>query len=175
MDVKTMLLGFLMTNSMTGYEMKKRFSLSFSFFSGLSFGSIYPALRKMEREGLITLKVEIQDGSPNRKVYTITDEGKKIFQENLRAPLALEQPKMAFLARLFFFAYLTPEERLDTANAYLESIKEIQQNLSAVEPQIRGRADEYQYLCYSFGVRLFDDLLRNVEQVVEELEKKKPD
>ena len=102
MDVKTMLLGFLMNSSMTGYEIKKRFSLSFSFFSGLSYGSIYPALRKLEQEGLITLKVEIQDGSPNRKVYTITDEGRKVFLENLRAPFALEQPKMAFLARLFY-------------------------------------------------------------------------
>ena len=172
MDVKTMLLGFLMNSSMTGYEIKKRFSLSFSFFSGLSFGSIYPALRKMEQEGLITLKVEIQDGSPNRKVYTITDEGRKVFLENLRAPFALEQPKMAFLARLFFFAHLTPEERLATAKAHLESIREMQKNLKAVEPQIGGRADEYMYLCYSFGVRYVEDLLRNVAQVVEELEKK---
>ena len=175
MDVKTMLLGFLMNSSMTGYEIKKRFSLSFSFFSGLSYGSIYPALRKLEQEGLITLKVEIQDGSPNRKVYTITDEGRKVFLENLRAPFALEQPKMAFLARLFFFAYLTPEERLATAKAHLESIKEMQQYLKEVEPQIRGRADEYQYLCYSFGFRFVEDLLRNVSQVVGELEKKKPE
>jgi DNA-binding PadR family transcriptional regulator len=159
MDVKTMLLGYLMSSSMTGYEIKKKFSRSFLFFSGLSYGSIYPALKKMEQEGLITLKVEIQDGSPNRKIYTITDEGRKVF--------------MAFLARLFFFAHLTPEERLATAKAYLDSIKEMQRNLTEVEPQIRGRADEYQYLCYSFGVRLFEDLLRNVEQVVEELEQKK--
>jgi len=175
MNVKTMLLGFLMHNSMTGYEIKKRFSLSFSFFSGLSFGSIYPALKKMEQEGLITLKVEMQDGSPNRKVYTITDEGKKVFLENLGAPFPLEQPKNAFLARLFFFAYLTPEEQLASAKSHLGSIKEIQKNLSAVEPQIRGRADEYQYLCYSFGVRFYDDLLRNVAQVVEKLEKRKPE
>jgi DNA-binding PadR family transcriptional regulator len=174
MDVKTMLLGFLMSGSMTGYELKKRFSLSFSFFSGLSYGSIYPALRKMEEEGWITLKVEIQDGSPNRKVYTITDEGRKVFLENLRAPFEFERPKHAFLARLFFFTYLSPEERLAAAKRHLESIEEIRQNLGAVEPQIRGRADEYQYLCYSFGVRLFDDLVRNVTQVVKELEKKKP-
>ena len=123
---------------------------------------------------MITLRVEIQDGSPNRKVYTITDEGRKVFLKNLRAPFALEQPKMAFLARLFFFAHLTQEEQLASAKAYMGSIREMQQNLNEVEPQIRGRADEYQYLCYSFGVRLFEDLLRNVEQVVGELEKKRP-
>lgn len=175
MDIKTMLLGFLMTRSMTGYELKKKFSISFSFFSALSYGSIYPALKKMEQKGWITLKVEIQDGLPNRKVYTITEAGRKIFLENLQAPFPLERPKNGFIARLFFFAYLTPEERLLAANQYLESIKEIQQSLGAVEPQIRGRADEYQYLCYSFGVRFFEDLVRNVTQVVQELEKKRPE
>jgi DNA-binding PadR family transcriptional regulator len=173
MDIKIMLLGFLMSSSMTGYELKKKFSISFSFFSSLSYGSIYPVLKKMEQEGWITLKVEIQDGSPNRKVYTITDAGRKVFLETLQSPFALERPKNAFIARLFFFAYLTPEERLGTANQYLESIKEIQRSLGAVEPQIRDRADQYQYLCYSFGVRFFEDLVRNATQVVQELEKKK--
>jgi DNA-binding PadR family transcriptional regulator len=172
MDTKNMLLGFLMSGSMTGYELKKKFSISFSFFSALSYGSIYPALKKMEQEGWITLKVEIQDGSPNRKIYTITDAGRKVFLETLQSPFALERPKNAFIARLFFFAYLTPEERLRTANKYLESIKEMQQSLGTVEPQIRGRADQYQYLCYRFGVRFFEDLVRNATQVVQELEKK---
>ena len=49
----------------------------------------------------------------------------------------------------------------------------MQQNLKEVEPQIRDRADEYMYLCYSFGVRFVEDLLRNVAEVVGELEKKK--
>ena len=69
MDVKNIILGFLMYGSMTGYELKKFFSISFSFFSGLSYGSIYPALRKMEKEGLITMRLEVQDGAPNRR-YT---------------------------------------------------------------------------------------------------------
>ncbi len=172
MDIKTMVLGFLMRGSMTGYELKKRFSLSFSFFSALSYGSIYPALKKLEQEGLITLKIEIQDGSPNRKVYTITDSGREFFLENLRTPFTLERQKSAFLARLFFFAHLTREERLTTASRYLESIKEMQETLGALEPEIRDRADEFQYLSYTFGIRFFDDLARNVERVMQELESK---
>jgi len=175
MDIKTMVLGFLMRGSMTGYELKKKFSLSFSFFSALSYGSIYPALKKLEQEGWITLKVEVQNGSPNRKVYTITDAGREVFLENLRTPFTLERQKSAFLARLFFFAHLTREERQATASRYLESIKEMQKTLAAVEPEIRGRADEFQYLSYRFGIRFFDDLVRNVKQVVRELEEKKPE
>ena len=59
MDVQSVLLGFLMHKSMTGYDINKAFSISFSFFSGLSYGSIYPALNKMRRQGLITMEIEI--------------------------------------------------------------------------------------------------------------------
>ncbi len=50
MNIQTLILGFLMKRSMTGYELKNAFSLSFSFFSGFSYGSIYPALKRMEQE-----------------------------------------------------------------------------------------------------------------------------
>ena len=89
MDIKSILLGFLTRQSLTGYELKKRFSISFSFFSGASYGSIYPALKKMEREGLVTQQLEIQDGAPNRKVYSITAAGRKVFIEALTAPYPL--------------------------------------------------------------------------------------
>lgn len=165
-----MLLGFLMKGSMTGYELKKRFSISFSFFSGVSYGSIYPALKKLEQEGLVSLKVEIQDGAPNRKVYTITQSGKKSFMQALAAPYTIEKPRNAFLARLFFFSCLAPEERLAAATSHLESIQEVRKNIKTVGPQIKGRADRYQYLCYTFGVRFYDDLVKNVSQLVRELE-----
>ncbi len=175
MDVKFMLLGFLMQSNMTGYEIKKRFSLSFSFFSGLSYGSIYPALKKMEQEGLITLQVQIQDGAPNRKIYTITDSGKKVFLEALRAPFDLDRPKYAFLARLFFFAHLSPAERLAAAKMHLESVQDFQQYLQAAGPEIKDRADKYQYLGYRFGVQFFEDFVRNASRIVEELEKEEAD
>ena len=37
------------------------------------------------------MKVAAQDGSPNRKVYTITDSSRKVFLENLRKPFTLER------------------------------------------------------------------------------------
>jgi hypothetical protein len=43
-----------------------------------------------------------------------------------------------------------------------------------LEPEISDRADEFQYLSYTFGIRFFDDLARNVEKVMQELESKKP-
>jgi DNA-binding PadR family transcriptional regulator len=170
MDVKSMLLGFLMKGSMTGYELKKIFSISFSFFSGLSYGSIYPALRKMENEGLITMRMEIQDGAPNRKVCTITEAGRETFMEAMRAPFSMDKAKSPFLAKLFFFAHLSPEERVAMTTSHLEAIKEVHGHLEVARLEIEARADRFQYLCFEFGMRFFDDLARNVSEVLRELQ-----
>lgn len=170
MDVGSILLGFLMYRSMTGYELRKFFSISFSFFSGLSYGSIYPALRKMEKAGLITMRVEVQDGSPNRKVYTITKAGRKAFLSALRSPLPVERHKNAFLVRLFFFAHLSGQERLEVATGYLNSITKVQKELESARPRIESHADRHQLLCFQFGVAACRDLVRNISEVVKALE-----
>ncbi|MEW6266919.1 MAG: PadR family transcriptional regulator [Thermodesulfobacteriota bacterium] len=174
MDVRSMLLGFLTLKSMTGYELKKLFSLSFSFFSGLSYGSIYPALKKMQQEGLITVRLEIQDKAPNRKVYNITDAGRKTFHQALKAPFSRDNHKNAFLARLFFFAHLTPDERLDKAREYLKSARQTFEQLKAAGPEIEAHADRYQHLCYEFGRRFFEDFIGNISQVIQALERETP-
>ena len=169
MDIQSVLLGFLMRQNMTGYDLRKAFSLSFAFFSGLSYGSIYPALRKMEKNGLITKQVEIQDGAPNRKVYTITEEGRTAFLNSLKSPLPPVQPKSAFLMRLFFFAHLPPKDRKAVALEHLETVKQLHAALESVQPEIAGRADRFQYLCFEFGLRTVNDMVRNLSYIVDAL------
>jgi DNA-binding PadR family transcriptional regulator len=170
MDIKSILLGFLTRQPLTGYELKKRFSISFSFFSGLSYGSIYPALKKMEQEGLVLQQVKIQNGAPNRKVYTITAEGRKAFIEALKEPTPWEMPKNTFLTRLFFFAQLTPEERKVAARAHLESLEETQRQMKSIQSEIETRADYFQLQCYHFGLRFYRDIIQNISQVIQAME-----
>jgi len=170
MDVQSVLLGFLMRQSMTGYDLKKAFSMSFSFFSGLSYGSIYPALKKMENVGLISKRVEIQDGAPNRKIYTITEAGRNAFLESLRTPLAPERHKSSFLMRLFFFAYLAPEERKEIVVGHRDSVQQIHDQLESLRPQIEIHADRFQLMCFEFGLRMSADMARNLSEVVKALE-----
>jgi DNA-binding PadR family transcriptional regulator len=159
-----------MYGSMTGYELKKFFSISFSFFSGLSYGSIYPALKKMDKEGLITMRLEVQESAPNRKVYTITDLGRKAFAEALEAPIHFKRQKSPFLTRLFFFAHLSEEARMNAAVGYLDSVKHVQEELEAARSKIETRADRYQVLSFQFGLRFFQDMVRNISEIVHALE-----
>ena len=80
MNVRTLCLAILNIRNATGYEIKKLcLEGEFQHFAEVSFGSIYPALSKLEAEGLVSCHKQTQDGKPNRKNYSITTAGKAEF------------------------------------------------------------------------------------------------
>jgi PadR family transcriptional regulator AphA len=124
MNVKTLCLSILYEGDATGYEIR-RMSVEgeCSYFVEASYGSIYPALAKMEAEGLVTSLVEQQDGRPAKKVYSITEAGRRAFVDSLFEPLGDEVFRSPFL--LFArFARLLPaslvEERLKEQLAQMD-------------------------------------------------------
>jgi DNA-binding PadR family transcriptional regulator len=171
MDIQHIILGFLMDRSMTGYDIRQRFSLSFSFFSGISYGSIYPALKSMEKDGLINTRLEIQEGTPNKKICTITKKGREAFLKALRSPLSLERYKNLFLARMFFFSHLNPEERVTYAQQYLDELNETRRKLEEIQPQIEKHADPFQHLCFTCGQRIIKDLMETIQDAAKSLKK----
>lgn len=84
-DVKFPILGFLMEAEATGYDLKQRFLDPVGFFYRVSDGSIYPALKKLARDGMVTLRTE-RHGRRARKVYAITARGRAHFMQMLREP-----------------------------------------------------------------------------------------
>ena len=84
MNVRSMCLAILFCGDTTGYDIRKASTEgNFSFFVEASFGSIYPALSRLEADGLVTCRHEAQDGKPARKIYSITQAGKRSFIEEL--------------------------------------------------------------------------------------------
>lgn len=84
MNVKTLCLSVLYEGEATGYEIRRLcVEGECSYFVEASFGSIYPALARLEDEGLVTSRVEQQDGRPAKKIYAITDAGRNVFTDSL--------------------------------------------------------------------------------------------
>jgi DNA-binding PadR family transcriptional regulator len=90
MNVRTLCLAILHHQDATGYEIRKLSTEGqYAYFVDASFGSIYPALAKLEDEGLVSCRQEQQDGKPPRKIYTINDKGRAALRSNLQeAPSA---------------------------------------------------------------------------------------
>jgi len=111
--LKFALLGFLNYGPMTGYQLKKYMDGSTANFWNAKLSQIYPALKLLEREGWIRSSIQTQKERPDKRVYTITAEGKNNLHKWLtEPPIDLNQRKDAFLLKLFFAAQADKEATL---------------------------------------------------------------
>ena len=71
------LLGLLSTQPMTGYDL----TLKINRFWRSTHSAIYPLLSELEEEGYIEFLFEKQNGKPDKKIYSLTDKGKKLLHD----------------------------------------------------------------------------------------------
>ena len=121
MNVRTVCLSILFEGDATGYEIRRLcVEGECCYFVEASFGSIYPALARLEQDGLVVSRTEQQDGKPARKVYSITEAGRVEFVNQLAEPLGEDVFRSPFL--LFArYAHILPRELVETrVNEFLE-------------------------------------------------------
>jgi DNA-binding PadR family transcriptional regulator len=70
-------------------------------------GSLYPALRSLLDDGLVTVDVAVREDRPPRKEYHVTDEGKRVVKEWVNQPVMPDTLK-AFAMRLILASNLSP-------------------------------------------------------------------
>jgi len=123
MSLKHALLGFLNYGPMTGYELKKFFDTSVAHFWNAELSQIYPTLKAMDSEGLVEMEVDVQADRPNRKVYTITDDGRRNLLEWLAKPAEPEQVREPILIKVFFGANVSREELIRVLQQQVKDLK----------------------------------------------------
>lgn len=134
MDVKTVCLGMLDAGPASGYDLKKEFESSFAHFFAAGFGSIYPALSALAGEGLVSFREVPQEGRPDRKVYEITEAGRRKLLESLGDPDPSHKVRSEFLATMCF-SHLMTREQIETVldnrrveiRRYLDLFDELEQ------------------------------------------------
>ncbi len=122
MNVRTLCLGILSLRDTTGYEIKKMVEEGiFSHFIDASYGSIYPALAQLLKEGMVQVRTEEgAQGRPPRKVYSITEEGRMAFAEAINTDPARDKFKSEFLFQMLFADRVDPAHLAVIYEAYLE-------------------------------------------------------
>lgn len=109
------ILGLLKERPMHGYELKKRLSYMLGHFWTVSYGSLYPALKRLEKSAAIERAYSVKEKTRNRNVYRITRKGEATFMrmltENVSNASLADTEK--FDVRMTFFQYLEPETRLE--------------------------------------------------------------
>ncbi len=149
-------LGLLKERSMHGYELRKQLGAMLGPFWQVSWGSLYPTLRRLAKAGAVEKLAEekppkrpsktAKSGSLNsgrrKTVYRITPAGEAMFTEMLEETAAAVDTEH-FTLKLAFFRYLKPETRLallERRRAYLqEKLAQFKTNLR----DYRERIDSY--------------------------------
>lgn len=85
-NLDRLLLGLMRQTPMSGYDIGAQFARSPLIRFSPSPGSIYPALRRLRRAGLIRGRVERQRPLRPREVFELTPRGRKTLEEWLGGP-----------------------------------------------------------------------------------------
>lgn len=102
------ILGFLSEGPLHGYELKRRVIQLTGYARPVSDGTLYPAIKRMERDGLLVRKAEPGAG-PARYVLTVTAAGRDQLLCRLRNPTANEISDFSRFIVLLTFLSLLPE------------------------------------------------------------------
>ena len=98
-SLKYAILGLLSEGPRHGYELKGLYDEALVPNAKLNFGRVYPTLDRLRRDGCVEQDVVCQDDRPDRKVYSLTEHGRKQLQDWLDTPteLSLETRNETFL------------------------------------------------------------------------------
>jgi DNA-binding PadR family transcriptional regulator len=134
------LLGFLETHPHSGYDIKSTADHSTRFFWQISYGQIYPELKRLVDLGLAAQQAGSRGGR-TRNTYRITAKGR----EALRSWLASSSPSASFemrdemLLKLFFSDAGGPAAKRAILNQMRGREEAVIAELRALEPHAREK------------------------------------
>lgn len=158
------ILGLLREQPRHGYELRR--TLADLGFWSVSFGSLYPALKRLEKAGQIAVKSQ----SGRRKSYKITGSGHDRFSELLNDETVADDER-SFNLRLAFLRYLDPDSRIDVLErrrAHLvERLAQARDALKRAAGRTKERMDRYTLALMEHGVASAEADIAWLDELIE--------
>ena len=123
MTIQSAILGLLSWKPSSGYELKKIFEDSpYLYWSGNN-NQIYKSLLELQKDGMITYETIHQDGSPSKKIYSVTQKGMEELKEWITSASAVPEFKKPFLIQLAWADMLSKDELSELLTRYEKEIE----------------------------------------------------
>ena len=145
---KYSILGMLSIAPMSGYDIKKRIEESISNFWTESYGQIYPILKSLVAEKLVTKTVEKGSGKPDRHVYALTELGREELQRWLSEGVTPKVERNELLLKLFFGEEVTCATNIQHIKRYRELQQGLLERYKAIEERIKAEHTDNPNLPY---------------------------
>jgi DNA-binding PadR family transcriptional regulator len=169
------ILGLLKEQAMHGYQLRKRLADTLGSFWQVSYGSLYPALKRLQKEEAVEMIFPKDQMGRRKNVYRITEKGEELFAELLEGAGQTASDDSAFSVRFAFFQYLRPETRirvLERRRAFLEGrfsrLKESVQRLKEGIDSYTLSLMNHELAATEDNIRWMDDLIQAEQRQVQE-------
>jgi DNA-binding PadR family transcriptional regulator len=172
------ILGLLHESSMHGYELRKQLTTKLGAFrAAISYGSLYPTLRRLQSAGLITEgsaataeptpdEAPLLTGRRSRVVYKITAEGKERFQELLASTGPETFEDTGFGVHFAFFSRTDQATRLRILEGRRRRVEERREGLRATLSRAAERLDAYTSELQRHGLDSCEREVRWLEELI---------
>lgn len=162
--IDLVILGLLAHEDLTGYDIKKKIDGSISFFWKGSFGSIYPALSDMEKQGLLKRKKSDNTGGREKIAYHLTQKGNDALKNWLKEGSVSNELKYETLLKLYFGGVEERSVTIRNIELFEESIRDDLEILKYYKSNLEKVLNEedhlYYYLTVTFGIDTYEAYLK---------------
>ncbi len=155
------ILGLLMIDRMSLYDLHKQFTAGPALFYSASFGSIQRALRQLVDGGLVTV-TDAAGSVRRRKLHAVTEKGVRAWRAWMFEPIAGSNAETALLSRVYLLGLLpADDDRLhvlatlrNSVAAALQELESLALSLDTQEmPLEYAQVFRYQRATLDYGVR----------------------
>ena len=180
---KFAILGVLKHESASGYDIKKYFKfrgLRF-FWPDLSLNQIYPTLKQLEEEKLVTMK-KIEKESRISKIYSITENGKEELSKWLSKPSDVGRTDNMFdltqevLLKTYYGGSTTEMDSINEIQELIKVMKKKKAELKQFEKHLKlvlkdNKDHPYFLLSVLMGIGIADTVIAWGEESIKTLRK----
>ena len=153
-SLRYFVLGLLAQQPMSGYDIK-RFLKGLSWLMGSpSSGSLYPALRALLDEGLVSVEIVPGVDKPPRKIYSIEEAGILELQAWIEQPIVSDASLKAFVMRLLLAGSFSPAGLAAYLGQRRAQVATQQADLVKMTKMLDAETDPGLFLALDYGLEL---------------------
>ncbi len=136
--MENVILGLLIVQSLTLYEINQAFKQGISMFYSASYGSIQTALKSLLARNYIVFEERVEGGR-NKKVYSIQPAGRDAFFTWMTAETPLSKLEVTGLSKIYFLGLIPDvETRRAVVSEILQKVKIMESVLADLDIEISG-------------------------------------
>ena len=170
MSMKYALLGMLAESPKYGYEIKQTFGKILGNVWSVSYGQLYPTLRRLSEVKWVTKKSARGKKASEKTIYSITDIGRRKLKEWLKTPFRSNyNVKDEFTLKFLFFNSLPRKQVLDYMQEQKQNTLEQLESFQKAINLCSANADYFVKAIIRKGIIHLEAEVRWIESVVDDV------